>query len=86
MKYFAYSFLNTNIWIAIIKFGGHHASKYGIIYIAMAAILDLITLVPNLNGVKAVCKSIRTMSVAGKAMKSTCAYIMYIYIIMESII
>ena len=24
--------LNTNTWIAIIKFGGHHASKFGITY------------------------------------------------------
>ena len=24
--------LNTNTWITIIKFGGHHASKFGIIY------------------------------------------------------
>ena len=24
--------LNTNRWIAIIKFGGHHASKFGIMY------------------------------------------------------
>ena len=24
--------LNTNSWIGIIKFGGHHASKFGIIY------------------------------------------------------
>ena len=37
--------LNTNTWIAIIKFGGQHASKFGI-FPTMAAILDLITLIP----------------------------------------
>ena len=30
MKYFVYMHFNT--WIAIIKFGGHHAFKFGIIY------------------------------------------------------
>ena len=32
MKYFESMFFNTNTWIAIIKFGGNHASKFGKIY------------------------------------------------------
>ena len=33
MNYFEYvCFLNANAWIGIIKFGGHHALKFGITY------------------------------------------------------
>ena len=46
LKYFFnVCILNTNTWIAVIKFGGHHATQFDILTV-MAAILDFITLIP----------------------------------------